>query len=290
MPIPGKERSKGLDMDVKEYDLAKMTADIVCAHLSSNRLEAHMVPQLMREVHATLREMTGAAHMESAPAAVARAMDIAPETQASAPAAPVEEGRTEEPLAPGAPEQEEQAREVPEQGAPALESLAPEAQASGGADSAKGKSKGSKPKAAAAPAEAGADEEVRKDDLPADVRAQADQEAKEEGAALLKAGKKAAKAAKPQTKQAPAVPIEESVHPDYIVCLEDGKHLKMLKRYLTSTCKMSLEEYKAKWGLPDDYPTIAPNYRAEKSAYASIVGLGKHARKKNEENAERTAA
>src|SRR3546814_15157930 len=75
-------------------------------------------------------------------------------------------------------------------------------------------------------------------------------------------------------KQSPAVPIEESVQPDYIVCLEDGKHFKMMKRYLRSTYQMTPDQYRAKWGLPDDYPMVAPNYRAEKSNYAKMVGLG----------------
>src|SRR5690348_6777111 len=77
------------------------------------------------------------------------------------------------------------------------------------------------------------------------------------------------------TSQRPAVPIKRSVTPEYIVCLEDGKKLKMLKRYLRSTYKMSPEEYRAKWGLPADYPMVAPNYSAQRSDFAKRIGLGR---------------
>ncbi|HYG87148.1 MAG TPA: MucR family transcriptional regulator [Azospirillum sp.] len=75
-------------------------------------------------------------------------------------------------------------------------------------------------------------------------------------------------------KQEPAVPIKKSVTPDYIVCLEDGKKLKMLKRHLRSTYGMSPEEYRAKWNLPADYPMVAPNYTARRSEFAKQIGLG----------------
>ena len=73
----------------------------------------------------------------------------------------------------------------------------------------------------------------------------------------------------------PAVPIKKSVTPDYIVCLEDGKKLKMLKRYLRTTYDMTPEEYRAKWGLPADYPMVAPNYAARRSEFAKQIGLGR---------------
>ncbi|HYH37652.1 MAG TPA: MucR family transcriptional regulator [Azospirillum sp.] len=73
----------------------------------------------------------------------------------------------------------------------------------------------------------------------------------------------------------PAVPIRRSVTPDYIVCLEDGKKLKMLKRHLRTTYNLSPEEYRAKWGLPRDYPMVAPTYAAKRSAFAKTIGLGK---------------
>lgn len=73
----------------------------------------------------------------------------------------------------------------------------------------------------------------------------------------------------------PAVPIKKSVTPDYIVCLEDGKKLKMLKRHLRSTYNMTPEEYRARWGLPSDYPMVAPNYAAQRSAFAKKIGLGR---------------
>src|SRR5215467_10750948 len=77
--------------------------------------------------------------------------------------------------------------------------------------------------------------------------------------------------------QKPAVPIKRSVNPDYIVCLEDGKKLKMLKRYLRSNYNMTPEEYRAKWGLPADYPMVAPNYAAQRSEFAKKIGLGRSA-------------
>jgi len=82
-------------------------------------------------------------------------------------------------------------------------------------------------------------------------------------------------AAPAQTPAKPAVPIRRSIQPDYIVCLEDGKKLKMLKRHLRTTYSLSPEEYRAKWGLPADYPMVAPNYAAQRSAFAKKIGLGK---------------
>ena len=73
----------------------------------------------------------------------------------------------------------------------------------------------------------------------------------------------------------PAVPIRRSVTPDYLVCLEDGKKLKMLKRHLRTTYNMSPEEYRAKWGLPADYPMVAPNYAQQRSEFAKRIGLGR---------------
>ncbi len=73
----------------------------------------------------------------------------------------------------------------------------------------------------------------------------------------------------------PAVSIRKSVTPDYIVCLEDGKKLKMLKRHLRTTYSMTPEEYRARWGLAADYPMVAPNYAAQRSAFAKKIGLGR---------------
>ena len=75
----------------------------------------------------------------------------------------------------------------------------------------------------------------------------------------------------------PAVPVKKSVMPDYIVCLEDGKKLNMLKRHLRTTYNMSPEEYRAKWNLPADYPMVAPNYAAQRSDFAKKIGLGRKA-------------
>lgn len=85
-------------------------------------------------------------------------------------------------------------------------------------------------------------------------------------------------AAESQAAAAPrkaAIPINRSVTPDYLVCLEDGKRLKMLKRHLRAAYGMTPEEYRAKWGLPPDYPMVAPNYAAERSAFAKKIGLGR---------------
>ncbi len=73
----------------------------------------------------------------------------------------------------------------------------------------------------------------------------------------------------------PAVPIKHSVKPEYIVCLDDGKKLKMLKRHLRSAYDMSPDEYRQRWGLPADYPMVAPNYAALRSKLAKKVGLGR---------------
>ena len=73
----------------------------------------------------------------------------------------------------------------------------------------------------------------------------------------------------------PAVPIRASVKPDYLICLEDGKKLKMLKRYLRTNFKMTPDEYRSKWNLPHDYPMIAPNYAAQRKALAIKSGLGR---------------
>ena len=72
----------------------------------------------------------------------------------------------------------------------------------------------------------------------------------------------------------PAVPISKSIQHDYIVCLEDGKRLKMLKRYLRSRYDMSPDDYRRRWGLPPDYPMVAPAYAARRSDFARQIGLG----------------
>ena len=73
----------------------------------------------------------------------------------------------------------------------------------------------------------------------------------------------------------PAVPIRKSVTPEYIVCLEDGKKLKMLKRHLKTVYNLSPDEYRAKWSLPAEYPMVAPNYAKARSEMATKLGLGR---------------
>ena len=80
----------------------------------------------------------------------------------------------------------------------------------------------------------------------------------------------------PEEELKPAVPIKKSIHNDYIVCLEDGKKLKMLKRHLKSAYNMTPEEYRAKWGLPSDYPMVAPSYAAKRQELAKKIGLGRN--------------
>ena len=75
----------------------------------------------------------------------------------------------------------------------------------------------------------------------------------------------------------PPVSIRRSVTPDYLICLEDGKKLKMLKRHLRTTYNMSPKDYREKWGLPADYPMVAPNYAARRSEFAKKIGLGRKA-------------
>jgi predicted transcriptional regulator len=73
----------------------------------------------------------------------------------------------------------------------------------------------------------------------------------------------------------PAVPIRKSVTPEFLICLEDGKKLKMLKRHLRSTYNMTPDEYRSKWGLAPDYPMVAPNYAERRSEFAKKIGLGR---------------
>ena len=82
-------------------------------------------------------------------------------------------------------------------------------------------------------------------------------------------------AEKPQ----PAVPIKKSITPEFLICLEDGRKLKMLKRHLKTAYKMTPEEYRERWGLPSDYPMVAPNYAKHRSTLAKKIGLGTKPRK-----------
>lgn len=76
----------------------------------------------------------------------------------------------------------------------------------------------------------------------------------------------------------PVVPISESIHDDYLVCLEDGRKLKMLKRHLNTVFGLSPDQYRSKWGLPADYPMVAPNYALKRRELAKKIGLGKRLR------------
>ena len=73
----------------------------------------------------------------------------------------------------------------------------------------------------------------------------------------------------------PAVPVRKSITPEHLICLEDGKKLKMLKRHLRSTYGLTPDAYRAKWGLPPVYPMVAPNYAEARSAFAKQIGLGR---------------
>jgi len=85
--------------------------------------------------------------------------------------------------------------------------------------------------------------------------------------------------AEPEVRQEPAVSVRASIKPDYIVCLEDGKKLKMLKRHLMTHYQMTPEQYRTKWNLPADYPMVAPNYAEQRRTLAKKIGLGTKRRK-----------
>jgi predicted transcriptional regulator len=78
----------------------------------------------------------------------------------------------------------------------------------------------------------------------------------------------------PEARQEPAVSVRASIRPDYIICLEDGKKLKMLKRHLMTHYQLTPEQYRAKWNLPADYPMVAPNYAEQRRSLAKKIGLG----------------
>jgi predicted transcriptional regulator len=78
--------------------------------------------------------------------------------------------------------------------------------------------------------------------------------------------------------QKPSVPVRKSITPEYLICLEDGKKLKMLKRHLRTTYDLTPDAYRQKWGLPPDYPMVAPNYAQARSAFAKRIGLGRGGR------------
>ena len=86
-------------------------------------------------------------------------------------------------------------------------------------------------------------------------------------------------APEPEAKQEPKVSVRASIKPDYIICLEDGKKLKMLKRHLMTHYQMTPEQYRAKWNLPADYPMVAPNYAEQRRSLANKIGLGTKRRK-----------
>jgi predicted transcriptional regulator len=93
-------------------------------------------------------------------------------------------------------------------------------------------------------------------------------------------GVTAAAPAAPAERPKPAVPISRSVQHDHLVCLEDGKRMKMLKRYLRARFNMTPEEYRRRWGLPADYPMVAPAYAERRSQFAKDLGLGKGVRRR----------
>ncbi len=99
-------------------------------------------------------------------------------------------------------------------------------------------------------------------------------------AALLRVANGGAEAIPLPEPARPAVSVKKSMTPDYLVCLEDGKRFKSLKRHLRSRYNLSPEQYRAKWGLPDDYPMVAPNYAVARSQLARKMGLGQQRRRK----------
>jgi predicted transcriptional regulator len=99
--------------------------------------------------------------------------------------------------------------------------------------------------------------------------------------ALSSLGETATPVAAPVERAKPAVPVSKSIQNDFIVCLEDGKKLKMLKRYLRAQYDLSPEEYRRKWGLPPDYPMVAPAYAVRRSEFAKQIGLGRGVRRQS---------
>jgi len=97
-------------------------------------------------------------------------------------------------------------------------------------------------------------------------------------AALTKTANGSSQQPTEEPKKAPAVSVKKSVQPDYIVCLEDGKRFKSLKRHLRTVYDLTPDQYRAKWGLPHDYPMVAPNYAATRSELAKRLGLGQQRR------------
>jgi predicted transcriptional regulator len=95
--------------------------------------------------------------------------------------------------------------------------------------------------------------------------------------ALNGVGQQAPQVERPQ----PAVPIKKSITPEYLICLEDGKKLKMLKRHLKTAYNMTPEEYRERWGLAADYPMVAPNYAEHRSSLAKKIGLGTKSRRRD---------
>lgn len=85
---------------------------------------------------------------------------------------------------------------------------------------------------------------------------------------------------KTEGKPNPAVPVKRSITPDYIICLEDGRKLKMLKRHLSTAYALTPDQYRTKWDLPPDYPMVAPNYAAHRSILAKKIGLGRRTRRR----------
>ena len=94
-------------------------------------------------------------------------------------------------------------------------------------------------------------------------------------ATLSTVGDPVAESGKPE----PVVSIRKSIHPDYLICLEDGKKLKMLKRHLKTSYDMTPEDYRERWGLPADYPMVAPNYAEQRRSLAKKIGLGTRRKK-----------
>lgn len=104
--------------------------------------------------------------------------------------------------------------------------------------------------------------------------------------ALLELGKPRPEAAPQNERSTPVVPIKKSITPDYIVCLEDGKRFRSMRRHLMVAYGMTPDQYRAKWGLPSDYPIVAPSYSALRSQRAREAGFGRSAPQQVQEAAE----
>ena len=239
-------------------EAATQTVNVVKMMINAGAVAdlTEVVPQIIKLGSAFTGEDISSSRATPIEAPKPKAAAAAPKPAAKAPAAPA---------APAAAVQAKPAAAAPAK-APATHASATPAKAA--AATSAPAPKAAPAKAAAKPQEAPA--ATRKHSEPVAKSAPAKSHAvSQEAPASLNGGAQAG-----VTRQQPAVPIIDCFNADYLICLEDGKKMKMLKRHLRTEYNLSPEEYRAKWGLPPDFPMVAPNYAKQKSRYARSIGLG----------------